>query len=209
MRGLRASPPRALAVALAAVLGASVALGGCETIRENPKTSIGAGAGAAAGGVAGGLIGRNTTGVVVGGLLGGLAGGAIGYYLERQDRNRAQAASEVGYNPSEGTVVRVEQVQANPASVRAGQTVNVVTTYTLLTPQGDRTVAVRETREIRHNGALVANPTTEFSRTDGTYTSALPITLPANADRGAYEVTTTVAVADRVSRGSTTFRVVR
>ena len=205
MRSVRPCPP-GLAVALAAILSASVALGGCETIRENPKTSIGAGAGAAAGGVAGGLIGRNTTGVVVGGLLGGLAGGAIGYYLERQDRNRTQAASEVGYSPGQGTVVRVEQVQANPASVSAGQTVNIVATYTVLTPQGDQ-VAVRETREIRHNGALVANPTTEFSRTDGTFTSALPITLPANAGRGAYEVTTTVAVGDRVSRGSASFSV--
>ncbi len=206
MRTERRCPP-AVAVALAAVLTASAVLGGCETIRENPKTSIGAGTGAAAGGVAGGLIGRDTTGVVVGGLLGGLAGGAIGYYLERQDRNRTQAASEVGYNPGQGTVVRVEQVQANPASVRPGQTVNVVATYTVLTPQADQTVAVRETREIRHNGALVANPTTEFSRNNGTFTSALPITLPADAGRGAYEVTTTVAVGDRVSRGSTNFRV--
>jgi surface antigen len=199
--------PRALAVTLAAVISASVVLGGCETVRENPKTSIGAGAGAAAGGVAGGLIGRNTTGVVVGGLLGGLAGGAIGYYLERQDRNRAQAASEVGYNPDQGTVVRVDQVVANPRTVRPGDTVNIVATYTLLTPQGDQTVTVRETREIRHNGTLVANPTTEFSRNNGTFTSALPITLPANAGRGAYEVTTTVAAGDRVSRGSANFRV--
>ena len=198
---------RALALALVAVVSASVTLGGCETVRENPKTSIGAGAGAAAGGVAGGLIGRNTTGVVVGGLLGGLAGGALGYYLERQERNRAQAASEVAYDPVQGTVVRVEQVLANPDTVRAGQTVNIVATYTVLTPQADQTVAVRETREIRHNGSLVANPTTEFSRANGTFTSALPITLPANAGRGAYEVTTTVAVGDRVSRGSTNFRV--
>ena len=206
MRTERPCSP-AVAVALAAVLSASAVLGGCETIRENPKTSIGAGTGAAAGGVAGGLIGRDTTGVVVGGLLGGLAGGAIGYYLERQDRNRAQAASEVGYNPGQGTVVRVEQVLANPASVHPGQTLNVVTTYTVLTPQSDQTVAVRETREIRHNGALVANPTTEFSRANGTFTSAMPITLPADAGHGGYEVTTTVAVGDRVSRGSANFRV--
>jgi surface antigen len=204
---MRAHRPRFVAATVAAVLTASVLLSGCETVRENPKTSIGAGAGAAAGGVAGGLIGRDTTGVVVGGLLGGLAGGAIGYYLERQDRNRAQAASEVGYNPGQGTVVRVEQVVANPGTVRAGETVNIVATYTLLTPEADRTVAVRETREIRHNGNLVANPTTEFSRNNGTFTSALPITLPSDARRGAYEVTTTVAVGDRVSRGSANFRV--
>src|SRR5688500_17653480 len=131
---------RAVTLVVVTAVGTSALLGGCETVRENPKTSIGAGAGAAAGGVAGGLIGQNTTGVVVGGLLGGLAGGAIGYYLERQDRNRAQAASEVAYNPSQGTVVRVEQVVANPGAVRAGETVNIVATYTVLTPQADQAV---------------------------------------------------------------------
>ena len=184
-----------------------MAIAGCETVRENPKTTIGAGTGAAAGGVAGGLIGRNTTGVVVGGLLGSLAGGAIGYYLDRQDRTRAQAATETAYDPKQGDVVKVEQVVARPDPVRVGETVNIVATYTLLTPRGDQTISVRETREIRHNGALVANPTTEFARANGTFTSALPITLPASAGRGAYEVTTTVAAGDRISRGTTTFTV--
>ena len=73
--------------------------------------------------------------------------------------------------------------------------------------RADQTTTVRETREIRHNGALVANPTTEFARPNGTFTSALPITLPGSAGRGAYEVTTTVAAGDRISRGTTTFTV--
>ena len=201
MRALRHRPITVL------VLVALVAIAGCETVRENPKTTIGAGTGAAAGGVAGGLIGRNTTGVVVGGLLGSLAGGAIGYYLDRQDRTRAQAATETAYDPKQGDVVKVEQVVARPDPVRVGETVNIVATYTLLTPRGDQTISVRETREIRHNGALVANPTTEFARANGTFTSALPITLPASAGRGAYEVTTTVAAGDRISRGTTTFTV--
>ena len=78
---------------------------------------------------------------------------------------------------------------------------------TLLTPHSEQATLVRETREIRHNGALVANPTTEFSRANGTFTSALPITIPSRAGRGAYEVTTTVAAGDRVSRDTTTFTV--
>jgi len=204
MHALQNIFPRSVALLL---LVALVAATGCETIRENPKTSIGAGGGAAAGGLAGGLIGRNTTGVVVGGLIGGLAGGAIGYYLDRQDRTRAQAVSQTAYDPSQGTVVRVEQVQAQPNPVRLGETVNILATYTLLTPNSDQATLVRETREIRHNGALVANPTTEFSRANGTFTSALPITIPSLAGRGTYEVTTTVAAGDRVSRDTTTFTV--
>ena len=88
-----------------------------------------------------------------------------------------------------------------------GGTVNLVTTYTVLTGQADRSVAVRETREVRHNGVLVANPTTEFTRHGGTFTSAVPITLPRTTGTGSYEVTITAAVGDRLSRGTTTFTV--
>ena len=197
------STTRVLAVVLAAALG----VGGCATIEENPKTAIGVGAGAAGGALVGGLIGHNTTAVVVGGLVGGLAGGAIGYYLDRQDKTAAQAAADTGYQPSQGTVVRVDQVVADPSSVVPGGTENLGVTYTVLTPTPNQTVQVSETREVRHNGILVANPTSQLTRPNGTFTSALPITLPANAVRGTYEVTTTVSVGDRASRGFTTFAV--
>ena len=103
--------------------------------------------------------------------------------------------------------MRVERVQAEPVSVPPGGTVNLATTYTVLTPNANQSVTVTETREVRLNGALVANPTSSFARANGTFTSALPITLPAGTARGSYEVTTTVAVGDRSSRGVTTFRV--
>lgn len=198
---------RRIAGCLVIMLIATVGLSGCTTIQENPKTAIGAGVGAAGGAVVGGLIGQGTTGVVIGGLLGTLAGGAIGQYLDRQDRTRAQAAQATAYDPAQGDVVRVEQVQATPSPVSRGATVNLATTYTVLTPQADRSVSVRETREVRHNGVLVANPTTEFARQGGTFTSAVPITLPTTAIVGTYEVTVTVAVGDRLSRGTTTFAV--
>lgn len=198
---------RLLAGCLVMVLIATVGPTGCATIQENPKTAIGAGVGAAGGAVLGGLIGHGTTGVVIGGVLGTLAGGAIGQYLDRQDRTRAQAAQATAYDPAQGDIVRVEQVQATPSPVSPGATVNLVTTYTVLTPQADRSLSVRETREVRHNGALVANPTTEFARKGGTFTSAVPITLPTTATMGTYEVTVTVAVGERLSRGTTTFAV--
>jgi surface antigen len=189
------------------VLLVSLGSAGCAMVSEHEKTAIGAGAGAAGGAVLGGLMSRSTSGVVVGGLLGALVGGAVGYYLERQDRTRAEAVSASAYDPARGNLVRVERARAEPAQLRPGDVVNLVATYTVLTPTADQTVAVRETREVRHGGVLVANPTTEFSRPNGTFTSALPITLPATADRGVYEVTTTVSVGERVSRGMTTFTV--
>lgn len=196
---------RPMAAVLVLVFVFTLGLSGCATIEEHPKTAIGTGAGAAGGALLGGLIGRNTTGVVVGGLLGALAGGAIGYYMDRQDRTPAQAQTATGYQPSQGTLVRVEGVQTEPSTVSPGGIVNLGATYTVLTPDSNQTVTVNETREVRHDGVLVANPTTAFARANGTFTSVLPITLPAGALRGTYEVTTTVTVGDRSSRGFGTF----
>ena len=196
---------RSIVTALALVMVTTIGLSGCETVREHKTTAIGAGAGAAAGTAAGAVIGKDVTGAVVGGLLGALAGGAIGYYVERKDRDRSSAATAVGYN-GQDEVVRVDQVSASPASVQPGGTVNLSATYTILTP-GNQTVNVTETREVRHNGQLVANPSTTVQRADGTYTSQLPITLPATAPRGTYEYTTTVTANGRVSRSSATFQV--
>jgi len=198
---------RHLATLLLLIMTVTLAGAGCTTIADHQKTSIGAGAGAAGGAIVGGLVSRNTTGVVVGGLIGALAGGGIGYYLERQDRTASQAAAATGYSPEQGNLVRVDGVIASPAQVRAGDTVNLGMTYTVLTPRGDVSYLVRETREVRHNGVLVANPTTEFQRTNGAFTSALPIALPASAGRGVYEVATTVSIGDRLARGGTTFSV--
>jgi len=196
---------RSIVTALALVMVTTIGLSGCETVREHKTTAIGAGAGAAAGTAAGAVIGKDVTGAVVGGLLGALAGGAIGYYVERKDRDRSSAASAVGYN-GQDEVVRVDQVSASPTAVQPGGTVNLGATYTILTP-GNQAVNVTETREVRYNGQLVANPSTTVQRADGTYTSQLPITLPATAPRGTYEYTTTVTANGRVSRSSTTFQV--
>lgn len=196
---------RMLAAFLALVLVSFSALSGCATIEENPRTAIGTGVGAAGGAVAGGLISRGATGAVVGGLIGALAGGGIGYYLDHQEKTRAQAVKDTGYTPAQGNVVRVDRVQADPATLHQGGTVNMMTTYTVLTPRAEDSVTVRETREVRRNAVLLANPTNEIARANGTFSSTLPITLPMDGALGTYEVTTTVAVGDRSSHGISTF----
>jgi len=196
---------RMLAAFLALVLVSFAALSGCATIEENPRTAIGTGVGATGGAVAGGLISGGATGAVVGGLIGALAGGGIGYYLDHQEKTRAQAVNDTGYTPAQGNVVRVDRVQADPATLQQGGTVNMMTTYTVLTPRAEDRVTVRETHEVRPNGVLMANPSNEIARANGTFASTLPITLPSDGARGTYEVTTTVAVGNRSSHGISSF----
>lgn len=202
-----------------------------QTIRDHPQTTAGAGIGAAGGAVVGGLAG-GTKGAVVGGLLGALAGGAIGNYVERRDAAVPQtpspppptsqpqtASSPPGTagptvsSPDSATpraytnsavVVRVDQVQAQPSLLRPGETVTLNATYSILSPP-DRPVAVRESREIRLNGELVANPSVDVARQTGTYSTALPITIPVNAQVGKYEVTTMVVSGDLRSISTTSF----
>jgi len=200
---------RVTAGSLAAILLLMGAMSSCESspqvITDHKDTAIGAGVGGASGAVIGGLAG-GTEGAIIGGLVGALAGGAIGNYIERQDKDRSTAASATGYQASQGNVVRVDNVEASPSTVRSGDTVNLTSTYTILTPN-NQTMAVQETREVRHDGALVANTTVNTRRANGTFTSTVPITLPSTAQSGTYDVTTTVAMGDRISRSMTTFTV--
>ena len=185
-----------------------------DTIRDHPQTAAGAGVGAAGG-------------AVVGGLLGALAGGAIGNYIERREASLPQTSSTspttttpstsgstVGVpstttsptSTTSASLVRIDRVQTQPSQLRPGDTVNLDATYTILS-SSEQVVPVRETREVRLDGELVANPAVDVTRQTGTYSSALPITLPANARAGKYEVTTTVASGDRRSTSTTSFSV--
>jgi len=198
---------RCLSIVLVVCAVGSLGLAGCETVQEHPKTAAGAGVGAAGGALAGGLIGHGATGAVVGGLLGAVAGGAAGNYLEHRDKTAQQAAADTNYNPSQGEVVRIDNVQAQPTAVPAGSPVNLQATYTVLTPNPGQQMTVQETRQVFHNGQLVANPSTTVNRAAGTYTSTIPITLPPNADKGAYQVTTIIAMNGQQTSGNTNFTI--
>ncbi len=199
-----------LGVALAFL---ATVLPGCtgvdQTVRDNPKTTIGAGAGVLGGAVVGGLIGGKR-GALIGGLLGGLAGGAVGHYLDQQEKDRLQTSRDYRYSPAQGAQIRIEAVQANPASLSAGETVNINLTYAVLTPAADTQVLVRETREILLNGNPVGKTSIDVSREGGTWKSTVPITLPANASPGEYRVIASIdSRTAGTDRRETSFRVNR
>jgi hypothetical protein len=183
---------------------------GCQSTEqyaERHPTEAGAGLGGAAGAAAGALLGRNWESALAGGLLGALAGGVIGNYAYGSKSNRGETARTYGYQPQQGTILTIENTKATPTLVSAGETVELETTYALLTPNPDAVTPVIETRRIRHNGNLVGNVQITVNRGDGTYTSTVPLYLPATATPGVYKVFTTIQGANITDTVETTFDV--
>ncbi len=209
MRGNGQGPSRGLVV-LVVLICVAIISGGCETIERrmkgNPNTAVGAGVGGAGGALIGGLAGA-TQGAIIGGVAGVLAGGVIGNLLDRQERVREATAMNVAYAQDQGNLVRIEEVGINPPAVRPGETVNVNIRYAIITPQGTASARVREVRQIYYHGQLVGNPVVEIARPDGTYWSTLPITLPATAESGRYDVVVGIEMAGTVDRWESRFTV--
>ena len=181
-------------------------LSGCQYAQQHQSESVGAGVGAA-GGAAVGLLAGGGRGALAGGLLGAIAGGVVGHYLHNQDRTQQETAKEYNYQPSQGTMISIKSDSVVPDSVKPGGTVNLDTTYALLTPTPNQEVTVTEARVIKHNGQLVGNPQVTINRVGGTYSTTLPLQLPSNAAKGVYNVTTTVKTANASDSRETSFRV--
>ena len=169
------------------------AISGCggsagQTVSDNKGAAVGATLGA----TAGVLLGGSTSGRVVGGLIGALVGGAIGHYAYDKQKSADETAKTYNYKSSQGSVVSIENASSTPSRVRSGGTVEIAITYAVLNPSPSVETKVTEIREITHNGKLVGRPEHTVSRTAGTYTSTIPLTLPTNSTPGTYEVKTII-----------------
>ncbi len=184
-------------------------LGGCATIPEERKgAATGAGIGAATGAAAGAILGEKgakTEMALLGGLLGALVGGVIGHYTYDVKRSQQDTAQRYDYQPSMGQMVRIEDTAAVPGSVKPGEKVDLKTTYALLGTSAGETLNITETREIRLNGELVGKPEVNVTRNGGTFTSTIPLLLPADAKKGTYRVTTTIQSASAKDSRETSF----
>jgi hypothetical protein len=191
-----------MAMALAIVLTASLV--GCQTESGyySPGGSAAAGGlgGAATGAAIGSIIGAATgspaTGAWVGAAAGGLLG-TVGGYLYAEHRNSeiqsSQAAAQsYNYTPQQGNVVAIDSVDASPSAVAPGQQVNLGVNYTILTPS-NVPVSINLVREVRFGGQILGQPyQTTVSNANGTFSDSVAYTLPNNATRGTYTVTTRV-----------------
>lgn len=179
---------------------------GCGWVEDHPKTAAGAGIGAVGGAILGGAA-RGKRGAVVGGLVGALAGGLIGNYLDRKDKAAQETNQAYSYAPTQGTRLEIIAAAAEPATVAPGGKVSLQVTYALMAPQETAQVPVVETRTLTFNGAKVAELNSNVNRTPGTYTSQVPVDLRADAPKGQYELTVTVAAAGQTAQRSASFTV--
>jgi len=170
----------------------SLPLGCANVMEEHRGAAVGAGAGGAVGGVMGAVIGHGTGAVVVGALAGALLGGAIGHFGYDQEKTREQTAKTYSYKESQGTVLRIENLKATPATVRPGESVELKMTYAVLHDSPNTKVAVTEIREITFKGDLVGRPEVKVEHADGTYTTSVPLQVPPSAENGTYKVRATV-----------------
>jgi len=183
-------------ISVAVILTFLTGIFGCASIPEEHKgVATGAGAGAATGAVAGALLGSKgskTEMALLGGLLGALAGGAIGHYAYDQKRTKEETAQKYNYKPSEGTVLRIEDVSVVPSMAKPGDKVDMKMTYAVLGVAAGKELEISEIREIRYQGELYGKPEIQVTRDDGTYSSSIPLTLPNDAKKGKYTITMTV-----------------
>ena len=169
---------------------------GCVTVSEEHQGAAkGAGLGGLGGAVAGAILageGSRTKGALIGGLAGALLGGVIGNYAVDKKKTAKETSSKYAYEPSSGTVVRIETAAVTPSVVSPGGTANLEATYAVMTPSSDSQVAITEIREVTLNGELVGNPEVNVKHSAGTYRTSVPLILPNDAKKGKYRVITTI-----------------
>ena len=184
---------------------------GCVTVpEEHQGAAKGAGIGAVGGAVAGALLageGSRTKGAILGGLAGALLGGVIGNYTVDKKKSAQETTSKYGYQPSSGTVVRIEDSRATPAIVSPGGTANLEATYAVMAPSNDSQVSITESREVTLNGQLVGNPEVTVTHNAGTYHTSIPLILPEDAQKGTYRVITTIRTDSGKDSREASFRV--
>jgi hypothetical protein len=61
-----------------------------------------------------------------------------------------QTARQVGYNPSQGDVVKVQGFNVTPGTITPGQTVNLGGSYYVMAPEGSKEMKVTETRYVKY-----------------------------------------------------------
>lgn len=182
---------------LLSVIAAFFVVTSCQSLptvpEEHKGAATGGGVGAAAGAVLGAVLGDDAKSVVIGGLIGALVGGAIGHYYYDKKNSADETAKKHPYDPAKGPMLKIEDIAVSPQTTSPGDKIDLRMTYALLTPTEGMQIELTEKREIRHEGLLVGNPEVRVTRGAGTYTATVPLTLPADAKKGLYIVTFTVA----------------
>src|SRR5574340_1022622 len=119
---------------------------------------------------------------------------------------REQTVARENYCPTGGCVIRMDRVSVNPPRARAGETLLLTTSYTLLTPE-QIAIPVTITREILFQGkSLGKTKSTDSRQLNGTFDQQVNFQLPANAVPGTYTLVTTISTGYSQSQKTVEFQ---
>lgn len=179
---------------------------------ELSSTQTGGLIGAGTGGLLGALVAKDKPllGAAIGAAVGALAGMAIGHYMDTKEKDAAQTAQELNYKPSQGTVVKVEDVRMEPETVKGGETSKLVVSYAVMDDDPNKAMQVKETRQIWSGDQQLKQigPVTK-SRSSGTYVTEQEVTFPKDLPEATYTLRGTVEAAGKASTKKSNFQVVR
>jgi hypothetical protein len=142
-----------------------------------------------------------------GGFLSDYTFGFWGNSREQSLQGREQIIAREGYCPSGGCVLRLDRVEIKPDRAKPGATLNLRTTYTILTPE-QVALPVSITRDLFYQGKnLGRTKSVDMRKNNGTWTEDIDFTLPANAAPGIYTLVTSIHTGYGSAQDTTEFQV--
>ena len=152
--------------------------------------------GVLAGGLAGALTAARrhqsiVKGVLIGAAVGGVAGFLIGHAQDKVYAGRDQAVELAHYDPSQGYVMRVEEMSVEPANAKPGEAATLTVRYLVIGPDPHEAITVNCFRGIKYQDDYIfGNGPSSFvvPHGGGIVTSRVQVTIPKEAPAGTYAV---------------------
>ncbi len=191
-----------------AVLGLAfvIVVSGCQTVPRG--AALGGALGAGTGAIIGNQSGHAGEGALIGGVVGAAAGAIASDIRARRTKTPEETAKAYDYQPTQGEMLKLENVSVLPSQIRRGDMVEASIQYALLgTPAGG--TAVRESRSLLQGGQVVAEiGTKSFTREDGTWVSVAQFKALDNLELGEVTVQQVIETGSSRIMGTGKFTVV-
>lgn len=171
--------------------------------------------GAIGGALIGGLLGSRRAKLETA-AIGAAAGGALafalawGHCLSVYSDLRSypvagfqETAQKIGYNPSQGTVAKIENFSLNPEGISPGGRVQLNGSYYVMAPEGSKELKVTETRTVHYyddsskEWKELGSVPQEITAAPGTRKADGNFELPADVPEGQYRMTLKISALDK------------
>ena len=166
---------------------------GSTSSRAKKKGALkGALGGALAGALSAAALGKNPlAGAAIGAAAGALTGFLIGKRKDRIFKSRDQAVAELGYDPSQGYVIEVQEVAFDPPNLLPGETSQLHIRYVVIGPDPKEKIVIQAYTGLKYddNYIFARGPkNVPIPRGGGIVETTMQITLPEDAPAGSYVV---------------------